>query len=186
MASFQEFEKGMKMVYDYGVFVDIERHETHYTYTFNAFYNQTEYYVKKDEKHEEQSELICTAVSNVLDGKRTYAKLAITEDDSWIMEVYTEEEFEKLVSEDIKEYLSCMFYQYLNANIERKKHQEKLLNLLAEISEKKEVVVEEKIGFWTRKVTLYGYDCDKYLRILTEDVEKHKVWFPLLPFMKQK
>jgi hypothetical protein len=186
MASFMKFREGMDMVYDYAVLVDFNTYNACQTeYVFHQLYNETETYMTIDgEKYDEiHNNLLVEAKKNAMNGIMTFAKIGLSSCDSWVYELYTEEQIKTKITEEQYLILKNVFDEYLKSNIEKKRKYDIITKELAKLKENDYSSISFKIGEWEHKEILYNNYAGKYITMMEADALQHKVHFPIEKFI---
>lgn len=184
MAQFQKWTDDVEMVYDYAVFTDIGEYDGNKYCLYYSLYNEQEYDMNTNDKHEDSEELMYKAIGNAYNGIVTYAKIALTENDGWVCELYTDKEIKELITEEQFKYLEDAFKRHLNMNIESKKKQEVLRREIENLKNRNGVITIT-IGRWSKTLPMYSYDIDKnkILKIMEDEYKCCKVEFPIFSFI---
>lgn len=184
MARFQKWSKDVEMVYDYAVFVDIHDYDGKKYCDYLSLYNEQEFEISASDEHEDSEELLDMAIDNAYNGIITYAKIAITANDNWICELYTDKEIKGLITEEQYKYLENAFKNSLNALIENKKVEEVLRREMDRLKDDYRRVTVT-IGKWSISTSLYnlGMNRNTFLNIMEKEYNNYKVEFPITAFV---
>lgn len=188
MASFQRFEEGMEIVYDYAVFVDINVYgnDDKKELVFYSLYNDMESYMTLDNKYDEAHNIhFNNSLLNADAAICTFAKIAITCDDNWICELYTPEEIMTKISEEDFNALMHNFKRYLMRNIEKKDIYDDIRKEIDNAIKGNSLKLVECIGKWKQERYIYGGEVERYIRIMETNCLNYTVAFPIDKFVEK-
>jgi hypothetical protein len=184
MASFQKFEEGMNMVYDYAIFVDINKYDDFKEYVFYSMYNDSEFYMTPGDRYSiEHNDFMLKAFANAHAGVCTFAEIAITSDDNWICQIYTPEEIKTLISENDYKQLTSYFDIYIKRNIEKQRKFDSISKEIEKVLLNNSATLIETIGDWKHTKKIYGDQLDTYVDKMRKDCAQNAVVFPFNKFI---